>query len=63
MVDIKAQTYILCMNQEPISLWAGVGWQRRVEAAEVIFHEKDPNYSERIEQVEIESASNNSGGI
>lgn len=35
-VPILADTFILTMNQEPSTMWAGVGWARRLASAEVI---------------------------
>lgn len=38
-IPIKAETYIITMNQDPKDLFAGVGWQRRLEEATVIHWE------------------------
>lgn len=50
---IRAETYILCMNQDPLTLFAGVGWQRRVAEATVIHWTVDQR------SVELASLSQN----
>lgn len=55
-VPIVADTFILTMNQNPYEMWAGVGWKRRLDAAEVIEWTKDMWVPECVENaVEIPS--------